>query len=192
MLIKIRSLRERQEERVKLLEEAFREIERSGLGALAQHVMGVMRAMRRHMPTKWRVPYGLAAEQDGAPGTWPGRSFTVRGGRADPRIAEGEEAMFLTQPQVTTRFTHLVVTEDTAQHFDLEDYKIGKNSQLFDRLDLTLFSMKYQACDELSDLFTFPSDVAQVSQIVSLRVKRKKDGHGPKRFTGILWAEFDF
>jgi len=124
------------------------------------------------MPTKFRVPYGLADCHY-------------------LRIAEGKQATFLTQPQCVVRFTHLVVTEDTAQSFVLEDYKIGKDSQLFDELDLAFFSMKYQENDVLSDISTLRGDVAQVSQIVSLFVRRKKDGRGPKNFTGILWAEFD-
>jgi hypothetical protein len=162
--------KERQEDRLAILEHAYEEIEKSGLGALAEHVINVRRALRKHMPTKWRVPYGFPA-----------------GGL----IPRGKGALFITQPQVVTRFTHLVVTEDTAQYFVLKDYKIGKDSQLFDELDLTLFSLKYQENDFLSDLSTFRGDTAMISQYVSLDVRRKEDGHGPKKFSGILWAEFD-
>ena len=193
-VIGLPTAKKREQERRELLERAFLEIEASGLGALAEHVSRVRRSMRRHVTAKWRVPYGLAISQDGQV-TDRRRSANQRVlgvTDPDPRIAEEKEAILLTQPQCVSRFTHLVVTEDTAQHFVLNDYKIGKNSQLFGELDLTLFSMKYQESDELSDIFRLEGgDVAQVSQIVSLYIRRKVDGHGPKNFTGILWAEFD-
>lgn len=179
-VVEMQSAKARREERLALLERAYQEIERSGLGPLVDHVMRVRRALRRHMPTKFRVPYGLAAPQDSAPGK-----------SADSRVPEGEGAVFVTQPQCVARFTHLVVTEDTAQSFVLEDFKVGKNSQLLSELELTFFSMKYQENDVLSDISRIGGDVAMVSQIVSLNVRRVKDGRGPKNFTGILWAEFD-
>jgi hypothetical protein len=158
-----------------LVERAYEAIEKSGLGALADHVQRVRRALTEQRPTEFRMPYGIAAPQD-----------------SESRIQEGKAAIFLTQPQARTRFTHLVVTESTAQHFLLNDYRIGKDSQLLGEIDLTFFSMKYQENDFLSDLSRLRTDAAQVSQCVSLHVQRKMDGHGPKNFTGILWAEYDF
>jgi len=192
MILDMKGLKSRREERVALLERAYGEIEKSGLGALAKHVINVRRALRRHMPAKFRVPYGLATCQDNNV-THHSVSQRVLGLATDQdlRIAEGKQTTFLTQPQCVSYFTHLVVTEDTAQHFVLENFKIGKDPQLFDELDLTFFSMKYQENDVLSDIAAMRSDIAQVSQIVSLYVRRKVDGHGPKNFTGILWAEFD-
>jgi hypothetical protein len=181
MILDMLSIQDRTKERLELLDRACQEIEKSGLGALANHVLNVRRALRRHMPATFHVPYGLAVPQD---------TVSDRYGQS-PLIAEGKQMTMLTQPQCVARFTHLVVTEDTAQSFVLEDYKIGKDSQLFGELDLTFFSMKYQESDILSDIFRMPSDTAQVSQLVSLFVRRKKDGRGPRNFTGILWAEFD-
>ena len=165
-----------QKDRVVLLEQALREIEASGVGALVDHVLRVRRNLRLHMPMKWRVPYGLVADPCEPTQT----------------LAEGKSCLFITQPQYLSRFTHLVVTDETAEHFVIEDLKIGRDSQLLGPLDLTFFALKYQQNDVLSDLSRMESDLAQVSMIVSVYVKRKIDGHGPKNFNGILWAEYDY
>ena len=193
-VIGLPTAKKREQERRELLERAFLEIEASGLGALAEHVLRVRRSMRRHVTAKWRTPYGLAISQDKqATDHCCSVSQYIHGVTdPDPKISEGKQTILITQPQCVSRFTHLVVTEDTAQHFVLNDYKIGKDSQIFGELDLTLFSMKYQESDELSDIFRLEGgDVAQAAQIVRLFIRRKVDGHGPKNFTGILWAEFD-
>ena len=193
MILDMKNAKEREEEYVALLERAYREIEENGLDELVNHVVMVRRAIARTRtkPSQYRVPYGLVMSQDINVHHSHDRQIMGLAAVPDPRIAEDKQVLMLTQPQCVSRFTHLVVTEDTAQSFVLEDFKIGKNSQLLGALDLTFFSMKYQESDVLSDIFRMPGDTVEVSQIVSLYVRRKFDGRGPKNFNGILWAEFD-
>jgi hypothetical protein len=107
-------------------------------------------------------------------------------------LAEGERGIFVATPYVSVRAKHLVLTESAAQYFDMEDFKIGENSQLLaaESIPLDFFSVTHNQ-KSLAKVSILRSQVCSGAMVLGVFVRRREDGQGPQAFQGLLWVECD-
>jgi hypothetical protein len=144
--------------------------------ALLTHLDAIT-ALESDLPDPRRIPLGLKPHPSDA--------------AKAPELAEGETRIFAAQPYVDVRVTHLVLTEETAQHFDMQDFKIGKDSQLptSESVPMDFFSVTHNQ-KALAKVSTFRSKPCSEDQTIGVFVQRRNDGQGPKVFQGLLWVEY--
>ena len=107
-------------------------------------------------------------------------------------LTEGETGIFVAALGTDVRVTHLVLTEEAARHFDMQDFKIGKGSQLLtsESIPFDFFSVEHNQ-KSLAKVSALRGDKCYADQIIGVFVRRRVDGHGPQAFTGLLWVELD-
>ena len=144
--------------------------------ALLDHLNAIA-ALETDLPGWRRIPLGLELPQQD--GKQP--SFT---------LAEDESGLFLAKPPVDVKITHLIVSEETAQHFDMQDFKIGKDSQLLtaESVPLDFFSVAHNQ-KALAKVSALRGTTCSAEQTVAVFARRRVDGLGPKTFQGLLWTE---
>lgn len=113
---------------------------------------------------------------------------------------QGGYVLFSIQTQVPCRMTHLVVSEETAEAFDLLHVFVGTEIQSptlgeetpgggFRGVPLEPFSVGYVSDrPELADVLAFQVAVAEPGVLTRLQFCRRRDA-APKPFRGVLWLE---
>ena len=105
-------------------------------------------------------------------------------------LSEGESAIFDADCCVNAVLTHLIVSDETSRHFDIDDLKIGKSSTLLtaESVPLDFFSVDHNK-ESLAKVSEIRSFTCSPDQLIRLFVRRRLDGHGDKTFSGLLWVE---
>ena len=103
---------------------------------------------------------------------------------------KGESMVMFLQPPVALQCRSLVLSDDTAASYVLDDFKIGKDSQFPDPSPIPLDPC---ACSKgrvpLTRLFKRALDPVAGDMIVGLYATRVSKGDKGDAFVGVLWGE---
>lgn len=149
---------------------SVKKIEALGILELAEHTRAMRAHLRASRTPRDRLPVPFVLESLGG----------------------GERNRIVHRPFLPIRPTHLVVSHETAAHFDLEDVRIGARSVggvSGDPTPLDVFTPEhYASSPHLVEIMRWRmSTDVQVGQDWMLSV-RNRSSH-PRRFAGIFWCD---
>ena len=166
-------------ERAKLYAALKKQLDTPASRSLLSH-MDAIAALEAELPSPRRIPLGLV----------PSLTHVREGKEPTFVIEEGENGVFVGTPYVDVKVTHLILTEEAAEHFDMMDLKIGKDSQLLtsESIPLEFFSVAHNE-KVLARVAEIRSEKCSEDKVIGVFARRRVDGQGPKSFNGLLWVE---